>query len=61
MANPRHNKQTANRRGAMGGGMMRKRPGYKAGEIVGKQKNLQPFLKKKILAAKPNKKTKSKA
>ena len=61
MANPRHNKQTANRRGAMGGGMMRKRPGYKAGEIVGKQKNLPPFLKKKILAAKPNKKTKSKA
>ena len=61
MAIPRHNKQTANRRGAMGGGMMRKRPGYKAGEIVGKQKNLPPFLKKKILAAKPNKKTKSKA
>ena len=26
-----------------------------------KQKNLPPFLKKKILAAKPNKKTKSKA
>ena len=61
MANPRHNKQTTNRRGAMGGGMMKKRPGYKAGEIVGKQKNLPPFLKKKILAAKPNKKTKSKA
>ena len=61
MANPRHNKQTANRRGAMGGGMMKRRPGYKAGEIVGKQKNLPPFLKKKILAAKPNKKTKSKA
>ncbi len=39
MANPRHNKQTTNRRGAMGGGMM-KRTGYKAGEIVGKQKNL---------------------
>ena len=61
MANPRHNTQTTNRRGAMGGGMMNKRPGYKAGEIVGKQKNLPPFLKKKILAAKPNKKTKSKA
>ena len=61
MANPRHNTQTTNRRGAMGGGMMKKRPGYKAGEIVGKQKNLPPFLKKKILAAKPNKKTKSKA
>jgi len=61
MANPNYNKQTTNRRGAMGGGMMKKRPGYKAGEIVGKQKNLPPFLKKKILAAKPNKKTKSKA
>jgi len=61
MANPNYNKQTTNRRGAMGGGMMRKRAGYKAGEIVGKQKNLPAFLKKKILAAKPNKKTKSKA
>jgi hypothetical protein len=61
MANPNYNKQTTNRRGAMGGGMMKRRPGYKAGEIVGKQKNLPPFLKKKILAAKPNKKTKSKA
>ena len=29
MANPRHNTQTTNRRGAMGGGMM-KRAGYKA-------------------------------
>ena len=29
MANPRYNKQTTNRRGAMGGGMMRK--GYLAG------------------------------
>ena len=36
MANPRHNTQTTNRRGAMGGamggGMMKKRPGYKAGK-----------------------------
>ncbi len=61
MANPRHNTQTTNRRGAMGGGMMKRRMGYKAGEIVGKQKNLPAFLKKKILAAKTNKKTKSKA
>ena len=52
MANRIYNKQVTNRRGAMGGGMM-KRSGYKAGEIVGKQKNLPPFLKKKILAAKP--------
>ena len=29
-----------------------KRAGYKAGEIVGKQKNLPEFLKKKILKAK---------
>ena len=34
MANPRYNTQTTNRRGAMGGGMMRKRPGYKAGNRV---------------------------
>ena len=40
---------------------MKRRPGYKAGEIVGKQKNLPPFLKKKILAAKPKNKTKGKA
>ena len=32
MANPRHNKQTTNRRGAMGGGMM-KRAGYKSGSL----------------------------
>ena len=51
MANPRHNKQTANRRGAMGGGLM-KRAGYKAGEIVGDQSKLPAFLKKKILNAK---------
>ena len=52
MANRIYNKQVTNRRGAMGGGMM-KRAGYKAGEIVGNQKNLPAFLKKKILAAKP--------
>ena len=45
MANPRHNKQTTNRRGAMGGGMM-KRTGYKKGKLVGNQSNLdvaEPF------------------
>ena len=39
MANPRYNKQTTNRRGAMGGGMM-KRTGYKEGtpkKLVGGQ------------------------
>ena len=35
------------------GGLNKKgRASYKAGEIVGKQKNLPPFLKKKILNAK---------
>ena len=34
MANPRHNTQTTNRRGAMGGGMMKKRPGYRGGKSV---------------------------
>ena len=55
MANPRYNTQTTNRRGAMGGGMMKKRPGYKDGtrdKLVGGQKNLPPFLKKKILKSK---------
>ena len=33
MANPRYNNQVTNRRGAMGGGLM-KRPGYKAGKSV---------------------------
>ena len=45
MANPRHNKQTTNRRGAMGGGMM-KRTGYKKGNLVGNQSKLdvaKPF------------------
>ena len=45
MANPRHNKQTTNRRGAMGGGMM-KRTGYKKGKLVGNQSKLdvaEPF------------------
>ena len=46
MANPRHNKQTTNRRGAMGGGMM-KRTGYKSGSL----KILQSLgLDEKILA-----------
>ena len=37
MANPRHNTQTTNRRGAMGGGMMKRRPGYNKGKLVGGQ------------------------
>jgi len=40
MANPNYNKQTTNRRGAMGGGMMKKRMGYKEGtpkKLVGGQ------------------------
>ena len=38
MANPRHNTQTTNRRGAMGGGMM-KRTGYKSGSLKNVDKN----------------------
>ena len=37
MANPRYNKQTTNRRGAMGGGMMRKK--YLTGGQVKLDKN----------------------
>ena len=33
MANPRFNKQVTNRRGAMGGGMMNKRPMMKKGSF----------------------------
>ena len=33
MANPRYNKQTTNRRGAMGGGMMKKRTMLKGGSL----------------------------
>ena len=46
MANPRYSK-IANRRGAMGGGMM-KRTGYKAGDKVGKpiSKSKNPGLVK---------------
>ena len=34
MANPNYNTQTTNRRGAMGGGMMKRRPGYRGGKSV---------------------------
>ena len=37
MANPRYNKQTTNRRGAMGGGMMRKK--YLTGGQIKLDKN----------------------
>ena len=45
MANPRHNKQTTNRRGAMGGGMM-KRASYKSGSLKNVDKNKNPGLAK---------------
>ena len=45
MANPRHNKQSTNRRGAMGGGMM-KRTGYKSGSLKNVDKNKNPGLAK---------------
>ena len=40
MANPNYNKQTTNRRGAMGGGMMKKRPGYRDGKKVVKARDI---------------------
>tara|TARA_R110000824_G_scaffold249618_1_gene438536 strand:- start:474 stop:680 length:207 start_codon:yes stop_codon:yes gene_type:complete len=68
MANPRYNNQVTNRRGAMGGGLMKKRPGYKAGKSV---KSKFPdhsgdgkITQKDILMAKgviPKNKTKGKA
>jgi len=71
MANPRHNTQTTNRRGAMGGGMMRKRPGYRGGKSVsnfgmlsvkaGIDKNPKPTAADRIAGATMKKKTKSKA
>ena len=45
MANSRYNKQTTNRRGAMGGGMM-KRAGYKSGSLKNVDKNKNPCLSK---------------
>ena len=39
MANTRHNTQTTNRRGAMGGGMRKKRPGYRGGKAVNGKDN----------------------
>ena len=71
MANPRHNTQTTNRRGAMGGGMMKKRPGYRGGKSVSKfgmlsvkagiDKNPNPTLADKIAGATKKNKTKGKA
>jgi len=71
MANPRHNTQTTNRRGAMGGGMMKKRPGYRGGKSVSKfgmlsvkagiDKNPKPTAADRIAGATMKKKTKSKA
>ena len=45
MANPRHNKQTTNRRGAMGGGMM-KRTRYNSGSLKPVDKTKNPGLSK---------------
>ena len=58
MANPRHNTQTTNRRGAMGGGMMKKRPGYKAGKSVKNGLGMQSVIhgldnKPQVTAADP--------
>ena len=60
MANPRHNKQTTNRRGAMGGGMM-KRVGYKDGTGAGtglKILKKESIYSKKLKDSKMRKKAK---
>ena len=69
MANPRHNTQTTNRRGAMGGGMMKKRPGYRGGKSVSKfgmlsvkagiDKNPKPTAADRIAGAKMKNKGKA--
>ena len=49
MANPRYNKQVTNRRGAMGGGMMMKKPMMKIGGDVKKiEKTFKPKNKKNL-------------
>ena len=45
MANPNYNKQTTNRRGAMGGGMM-KRTRYNSGSLKPVDKTKNPGLSK---------------
>ena len=69
MANPNYNKQTTNRRGAMGGGMMKKRPGYRGGKSVSKfgmlsvkagiDKNPKPTAADRIAGAKMKNKGKA--
>jgi len=70
MANPNYNKQTTNRRGAMGGGMMKKRPGYRGGKSVngkfgmlsvkaGIDKNPKPTAADRIAGAKMKNKGKA--
>ena len=46
MANPRYNQQVTNRRGAMGGGMMKKRSMLKSGSLKPVDKEKNPGLAK---------------
>ena len=54
MANPRYNKQVTNRRGAMGGGMMKKPMMKKGGDVKKIEKTFKPKKNLKKVDAKKN-------
>ena len=54
MANPRYNQQVTNRRGAMGGGMMKKPMMKKGGDVKKIEKAFKPKTNLKKVDAKKN-------
>ena len=54
MANPRYNQQVTNRRGAMGGGMMKKPMMKKGGDVKKIEKTFKPKTNLKKVDAKKN-------
>ena len=54
MANPRYNQQVTNRRGAMGGGMMKKPMMKKGGDVKKIEKTFKPKKNLKKVDAKKN-------
>ena len=54
MANPRYNKQVTSRRGAMGGGMMKKPMMKKGGDVKKIEKTFKPKTNLKKVDAKKN-------
>jgi len=54
MANPRYNQQVTNRRGAMGGGMMKKPMMQKGGNVKKIEKAFKPKKKLKKVDSKKN-------